>query len=158
MITYHDGLRRSSDLVNHRDMVQKGLTFIGTLIQTNYGILRERATSDFFSAMLSSKGYWYYLFYLDDTSFSLSQLFGVSIEELLDVFETIGSSKKAEKMDLWGEEDVEQQHLMEVELELLAEERSQLSLEYKKAKVELRERRIIFEEEASKPENSKVEG
>ena len=48
----------------------------------------ERATSDFFSAMLLFKGYWYSLLYLDDTSFSLSQLFGVSIKELLDVFET----------------------------------------------------------------------
>ena len=57
----------------------------------------ERATSDFFSAMSSSKGYWYSLFDLDDTSFSLSQLFGVSIDELLDVFEIIGFVKKAEK-------------------------------------------------------------
>ena len=54
----------------------------------------ERATSDFFSAMSSSKGYWYSLFDLDDTSFSLSQLFGVSIEELFDVFQTIGFMKK----------------------------------------------------------------
>ena len=54
----------------------------------------ERATSDFFSAMSSSKGYWYYLFDLDDTSLSLSQLFGVSIEELFDVFQTIGFMKK----------------------------------------------------------------
>ena len=50
----------------------------------------DRATSDFFSDMSSSKGYWYSLFGLDDTSFSLSQLFGVSIDELLDVFEIIG--------------------------------------------------------------------
>ena len=50
----------------------------------------ERSTSDFFSAVFSSKGYWYSFFYLDDTSLSLSQLFGVSIEELLGVFETIG--------------------------------------------------------------------
>ena len=57
----------------------------------------KRATSDFFSDMLSSKGYWYSLFDLDDTSFSLSQLFGVSIDELLDVFEIIGFVKKAEK-------------------------------------------------------------
>ena len=57
----------------------------------------ERATSDFFSAMSSSKVYWYYLFDLDDTSLYLSQLFGVSIEELLDVFETIGFVKKVEK-------------------------------------------------------------
>ena len=54
----------------------------------------ERATSDFFSAMSSLKGYWYYLFDLDDTSFSLSQLFVVSIEELLDVSETIGFLKR----------------------------------------------------------------
>ena len=54
-------------------------------------------TSNFFSAMLSSNGYWYSLFYLDDTSFSLSQLFGVSIDELLDVFEIIGFDKKIEK-------------------------------------------------------------
>ena len=49
----------------------------------------ERAMSDFFSAMSLSKGYWYFLFDLDDTSFYLSQLFGVSIDELLDVFEII---------------------------------------------------------------------
>ena len=57
----------------------------------------ERATSDFFSAMSSSKGYWYSLFYLDDTSFSLSNLFGVSIYELLDLFEIIGIVKNVEK-------------------------------------------------------------
>ena len=73
----------------------------------------ERPASDFFSAMSSSKGYWYSLFDLDDTSFYLSHMFGVSIEELLDVFETIGFVKKVEKRDLRGEEDEEQQHLME---------------------------------------------
>ena len=57
----------------------------------------ERATSDFFSAMSSSKGYWYSFFNLDNTSFSLSQLSGVSIDELLDVFEIIGFVKKVEK-------------------------------------------------------------
>ena len=57
----------------------------------------ERATSDFFSAMSLSKGYWYSMFDLDDTSFYLSQLFGVSIDELLDVFEIIGFVKKADK-------------------------------------------------------------
>ena len=60
-------------------------------------------------------------------------------------------------MDLRSEEDEEQQHLMETELELLAEEHNQLSLEYEKAKGELRERRRMFEEEAAKPDNSKVE-
>ena len=55
----------------------------------------ERAMSDFFPAMLSSKGYWYSLFDLDDTSFSLSQLFGVSIDELLYVFEIIGFVKRS---------------------------------------------------------------
>ena len=45
--------------------------------------------SDFFSAMSSLKGYWYSLFDLDDTSLSLSQLFGVSIDELWDMFEII---------------------------------------------------------------------
>ena len=54
----------------------------------------ERATSDFLSAVSSPKGYWYFLFDLDDTSFYLSQMFGVSIEQLLDVFETIGFKKK----------------------------------------------------------------
>ena len=49
----------------------------------------KRATSDFFSAVSSSKGYWYSLFDLDDTSFSLSHLFSVSIDELLDVFEIV---------------------------------------------------------------------
>ena len=47
---------------------------------------------------------------------------------------------------------------MEAELELLAEECSQLILEDKKAKGKLKERRRMFEEEAAKPENSKVEG
>ena len=50
----------------------------------------ERATSDLFSVMLSSKGYWCSLFDLDDTSLSLSHLFCISIDELLDVFEIIG--------------------------------------------------------------------
>ena len=54
----------------------------------------ERAASYFFSAMSSSKVYWYYLFDLDDTSFSLSHLFGISIDELLDVFEIIVFVKK----------------------------------------------------------------
>ena len=85
-------------------------------------------------------------------------MFGASIEELLDMFETIGFVKKVEKRDLRDEEDGEQQHLMEAELELLAEERIQLSLEEKKAKCELSKMRRIFEEEAVKPENSKVEG
>ena len=39
------------------------------------------------------------------------------------------------KRDLRGEEEEEHQHLMEAELELLAEERSQLILEDEKAKV-----------------------
>ena len=52
--------------------------------------------------MSLSKGYWYSLFYLDDTSFSLSQLFGVSIDELLDVFEIIGFVKKAKKTNSLG--------------------------------------------------------
>ena len=56
----------------------------------------ERDMSDFFSAMSSLKGYWYSLFDLDDNYFSLSQLFGVSIDELLDVFEIIGFVKKDE--------------------------------------------------------------
>ena len=53
--------------------------------------------------MSSLKGYWYSLFDLDDTSFSLSQMFGVSIDELLDVFEIIGFVKKVEKklLILW---------------------------------------------------------
>ena len=57
------------------------------------------------------------------------------------------------KRDIRGEEDKEQQHLMEAELELLAEKRSQLILEDEKAKGELRERWRIFEEETAKPEN-----
>ena len=57
----------------------------------------DRATTDFFSTMLSLKGYWYSLFDLDYTYFSLSQLFGVSIDELLDVFETIGFVKKVQE-------------------------------------------------------------
>ena len=60
----------------------------------------KRATSDFFSAMSSLKGYWYSFFDLDDNSFSLSQLFGISFEELLDVFEIIGFVKKVEKKGL----------------------------------------------------------
>ena len=54
----------------------------------------ERDTSDLFSDMSSLKGDWYYFFDLDDTSFSLSQLFGVSIDELLDVFEIIRFVKR----------------------------------------------------------------
>ena len=57
----------------------------------------ERSMSDFFSAMLLLKGNWYPLFDLYDTSFSLSQLFGVSIDELLDMFEILGFVKKVEK-------------------------------------------------------------
>ena len=47
---------------------------------------------------------------------------------------------------------------MEAELELLAEERIQLILEDKQTKGDLRQMRRIFEEEAVKPDNSKVEG
>ena len=60
--------------------------------------------------------------------------------------DTNGQYKRQLKRDLRGDEDKEQQHLMEEELELLAEERSQLILEDKKAKGELRERRRLFEE------------
>ena len=51
--------------------------------------------------MSSSKGYWYSLFGLGDTSFSLSQLFGESIDELLDVFEIIGFFLKSRMSGLW---------------------------------------------------------
>ena len=61
------------------------------------------------------------------------------------MFETIGFVKKVEKRDLRGEEDEEQQHFMEAELELLAEERSQMRLEDEKEKGDLREMRIMFE-------------
>ena len=71
----------------------------------------------------------------------------------MDVCETIGFVKKFDKKDLRGEEDEEKQRLTEAELELLAEERNQLILEDKKAKGELRERQIMFKEEAAKPEN-----
>ena len=57
----------------------------------------KRDTSDFFSAMSPSKGYWYSLFDLDGTSFSFFTDFGVSVDELLDVFEIIGFDKKVEK-------------------------------------------------------------
>ena len=57
------------------------------------------------------------------------------------------------KRGVRGEEDEEQQHLMEAEFKLLAEERSKLILEDKKAKGGLRERQIMFEEEAAKAEN-----
>ena len=57
----------------------------------------ERATNDFFSAMSSSKGCWYSFFDLDNTSFYLSRLFVVSIDELLDVFEIIGFVKNVDK-------------------------------------------------------------
>ena len=60
----------------------------------------KRAKSDFLSDMSSLKGYWYYLLDLDDNSFSFSHLFGVSIEELLDVLKTIGFVKKVEKKGL----------------------------------------------------------
>ena len=55
----------------------------------------DRAKSDFFSAMLSSNGYWYSLLDLDATYFSLSHLFGVSIDELLNVIEMFGYVKNA---------------------------------------------------------------
>ena len=42
---------------------------------------------------------------------------------------TNGQYKRKLKRDLRGEEDEEQQHLIEAELELLAEERRQLILE-----------------------------
>ena len=71
---------------------------------------------------------------------------------------TNGQYERKLKRGLRGEEDKKQQHLMELELELLAEEHSQLILEDEKAKGELRERRRMFEEEAAKPENSKAEG
>ena len=57
----------------------------------------QRATSDFFSAMSSLKGYWYSLFGFYYTSFYLSKLFVISIDELLDVFEIIGFVKNVEK-------------------------------------------------------------
>ena len=66
---------------------------------------------------------------------------------------TNGQYERQLKRDLRGDKDEEQQHLMEAELKLLAEERSQLILEDEKAKGELRERRRMFEEEAAKPEN-----
>ena len=66
---------------------------------------------------------------------------------------TNGQYKRQSKKDIRGEEEYQQQHLMEAELELLAEERSQLILEDEKAKGELRERRRMFEEEVAKPEN-----
>ena len=57
----------------------------------------KRATIDFFSAMSSSKGYWYSFFDLDNTYFYLSRMFVVSIDELLDVFEIIGFVKNVDK-------------------------------------------------------------
>ena len=57
----------------------------------------KRDTIDFFSAISSSKVYWCSLLDLDDTYFSLSLMFGVSIDELLDVFEIIGFVKKVKK-------------------------------------------------------------
>ena len=57
----------------------------------------ERATSDFHSDISSSKGYWYSLFGLDDTYLSLSHIFSVSIDKLLNVFEIIGFVKKVDK-------------------------------------------------------------
>ena len=47
--------------------------------------------------MSSSKGYWYPLFDFNDTTFSLSQMFVVSIDELLDVFEILGFIKKGQE-------------------------------------------------------------
>ena len=70
---------------------------------------------------------------------------------------TNGQCERQLKRDLRGEEDEDQQNLMEAELELLAEESSQLILEYEKAKGELRERRRMFGEEAAITENSKVD-
>ena len=60
---------------------------------------------------------------------------------------TNGQYERQLKRDLRGEEYKEEQHLMEAELELLTEERSQLILEDEKAKGELRGRRRMFEED-----------
>ena len=57
----------------------------------------EMSTSDFFSTMSSSKGYWYSLFDLDYISFSLSKMFSVSVDKLLNVFEIIVFVKKIKK-------------------------------------------------------------
>ena len=66
---------------------------------------------------------------------------------------TNGKYERQLKRDLRSEKDKEQQHLIEAELGLLAEERSQLILEDEKGKGKLRERRRTFEEEAAKPDN-----
>ena len=52
--------------------------------------------------------------------------------------DTNGQYERQLKRGLMGEEDEEKQHLMKAELELLAEERSQLILEDEKLKGELR--------------------
>ena len=89
----------------------------------------------------------------------LSKYDAVTAETNKNTFKaTNGQCESQLKRDLRGEEYEEQQHLMEAELELLAEEPSQLILEDEKSKGKLRERRRMFEEEAAKPENSKVEG
>ena len=80
-------------------MVQKGFTFIGKLIQSNYEILRE-GYEWFLLYCVVVEGLLVFLVALDDTSFSLSHLFGASIDELLDVFEIIGFVKKVEKKEL----------------------------------------------------------
>ena len=70
---------------------------------------------------------------------------------------TNGQYERKLKRYLRGEKDEEQKNLMEAELELLADERSQLILEDKKIKGDLRERRRMFEEEGAKPDHSKEE-
>ena len=53
---------------------------------------------------------------------------------------TNGQYERQLKRDLRGEEDEEQQHVLEAELELLVEELSQLILEDKKSKGDIRKR------------------
>ena len=55
-------------------------TIIGTHGPKGFHVILREGYEWFLSAVLSSKGYWYYLFGLDDTSFSLAHLFDVSID------------------------------------------------------------------------------
>ena len=77
-------------------MVQKGFTFIGNINSIELWNLAMRAASDFFSATSSSKGAIGIPRSIRMILRSLCRsCLGISIDELLDVFEIIGSVKNS---------------------------------------------------------------
>ena len=78
----------------------------------------------------------YYLDYVEtERIWELSKYDAATAKTNKKIFQaTNGQYERQLKRGLMGEEDEEQQHLMEAELELLAEERSPLILEDEKSK------------------------